>query len=235
MSLIKCTECAQDISSEAKMCPHCGKPNKVFIVEQTSKKRDTIKAVIGFIVVGLVIAGLYFGPNVIDRIRSAHVQQTIVNNTTSQPAPIQTSIKNIGDTFVLGDIQYKILSAKNLGNDLSKYNNFGDGVIGMGTTQGNFIEIKIHAENIGKDEVGVNKISVVDSDDRKFDFSVNPSAMLSISGYEMYGMYPDYEGVKPGLSEDFVALFEVSKQSSGLKLDFPDYYGRTAFQIPLGL
>jgi hypothetical protein len=149
--------------------------------------------------------------------------------------PIQTSIKKIGDKFVLGDIQYKILSTKDLGSDLNKYTDYSNGVIGMGTTQGKFVEIKIHVENIGKNEVGVNKILLVDSDNRKFDFSINPSAMLSVTGYEMYGMYPDYEGIKAGFSENFIALFEVSEQSSGLQLDFPDYYGRTAFQIPLGL
>ncbi len=26
MALIKCSECGKEISSEAKVCPHCGKP-----------------------------------------------------------------------------------------------------------------------------------------------------------------------------------------------------------------
>lgn len=38
MSLIKCSECGQEMSDQATSCPHCGKPAKTIVIEKTSKK-----------------------------------------------------------------------------------------------------------------------------------------------------------------------------------------------------
>ena len=38
MALIKCSECGKEISSEAKVCPNCGKP---LVIEQPIAQEDT--------------------------------------------------------------------------------------------------------------------------------------------------------------------------------------------------
>jgi RNA polymerase subunit RPABC4/transcription elongation factor Spt4 len=64
MALIKCIECGQEVSTEAKMCPHCGKP-KTFtpiistVVEEDVPKEGTAKAIIGFLILGLLFFGFY--------------------------------------------------------------------------------------------------------------------------------------------------------------------------------
>ncbi len=51
MTLVKCTECKKDVSSTAKVCPHCGKKNPM--QEELS---DNAKGIIGWI--SLIITGL---------------------------------------------------------------------------------------------------------------------------------------------------------------------------------
>ncbi|MDD4989590.1 MAG: hypothetical protein PHV42_04170, partial [Candidatus Pacebacteria bacterium] len=62
MALIKCTECGQDISTEAPVCPHCGKPNLPIpqkAPEQNLPKKGTAKAIIGFLILGLIFFTFY--------------------------------------------------------------------------------------------------------------------------------------------------------------------------------
>jgi hypothetical protein len=66
MALIKCTECGQEISTEATSCPHCGKPlvhvNPITINEADPSvpKKGTAKAIVGFIILGLIFFTFYF-------------------------------------------------------------------------------------------------------------------------------------------------------------------------------
>ncbi len=58
MPLIKCTECAKDISSAAPACPHCGRPNPAITVK-SSKGAGCLGVIV---TVGLGLALLsYFG------------------------------------------------------------------------------------------------------------------------------------------------------------------------------
>lgn len=63
MALIKCSECKQDVSGKATLCPHCGNPvatqpsqpietvTRIDTVERTSKKWKAIFAISIFICV----------------------------------------------------------------------------------------------------------------------------------------------------------------------------------------
>jgi len=57
MSLIKCAECAKEISDKAIACPHCGNPVKPLTIEQTSKKWKTIRLISW---IGLLVGGFVF-------------------------------------------------------------------------------------------------------------------------------------------------------------------------------
>lgn len=43
MALIKCKECGKEISSDAKSCPHCGKPNQEAAITAKITKKITRK------------------------------------------------------------------------------------------------------------------------------------------------------------------------------------------------
>ncbi len=64
MALTKCTECGQDISTEAPVCPHCGKPNTSTIstpiaTDPSLPKKGTAKAIVGFLILGLIFFTFY--------------------------------------------------------------------------------------------------------------------------------------------------------------------------------
>ena len=59
MSLVSCTECGKEISSEAKSCPNCGKVNKSVV----NKEQDS-KQTVGCAVFILGIVFLPFIPAV---------------------------------------------------------------------------------------------------------------------------------------------------------------------------
>src|ERR1035438_1889223 len=56
MALIKCTECGQDISTEAKMCPHCGKPNTPIVIEQKQKGKNGWKFLLALFVFIIILS-----------------------------------------------------------------------------------------------------------------------------------------------------------------------------------
>jgi hypothetical protein len=65
MSLIKCIECGQDISTEAIVCPHCGRPNTPLasvspVISNDGHKKGTAKAITGFLILGILFFGFYY-------------------------------------------------------------------------------------------------------------------------------------------------------------------------------
>jgi hypothetical protein len=63
MSLIKCTECDQDISTEAPICPHCGKPNTSVTpiqVEKIQSKGGSWKIAGYILLIAILFSGIYY-------------------------------------------------------------------------------------------------------------------------------------------------------------------------------
>ena len=129
MALIKCSECGADISTEAVMCPHCGKPNiapKNDVLREEPKPRSSRAAIFVLTVSFLgVIAWfvLQFFPSIALQARydlflfqASHdilfvFQHSRDIATASQPevnpgteVPLQ-EVKNLGYDFYLGQIE----------------------------------------------------------------------------------------------------------------------------------
>jgi hypothetical protein len=109
MALIKCTECGQDLSTDARVCPHCGKPSKpiVPVINQQYPKKDTWKAITGFTIVGLVFIGLYVGfngiPLTLHQLGLRGIVQPAQTHSSGQQIPLQ-EVKNLGYDFYVGQI-----------------------------------------------------------------------------------------------------------------------------------
>jgi len=154
----------------------------------------------------------------------------LVNNVPVPQAPQQPTfiapIKQVGDSFVLWNIEYKVTSAKNYTSAYAK-------------TTGKYIAVKIKATNIGKEKTGANKIFIKDSKERQYDpldiLAALPVTMGS-SDIRLYGQTKDYSGtIIPGFSEDFTALFEVPKDATGLQLQYPSANGPVVMVVQLGI
>ena len=96
-------------------------------------------------------------------------------------------------------------------------------------TDGKFISIEIEATNVGKDRKFLNSISLFDREQRRFELD-----LMNRGSYPIPDLYD--EGLKPGFSKKYNAVFEVAKASSGFILMFFDHTTKsTAVIVPLGL
>ena len=89
MALIKCTECGKEISSKAKICPHCGAKNK---------KRTSPSAWI-ILILALIFAFIYFSNTGTDNRKSS----SILQNDQQQ---IELLNKLIGEGYLRIEAQY---------------------------------------------------------------------------------------------------------------------------------
>lgn len=220
MAIIKCTECGQEVSTEAEVCPHCGKPNNPAVVGQLQKKNRSEQFVISIIILVLICVGLYYWlvlPSISSRnsiVSNVTNQQVPVNNTV-QEKPV-TIVKKVGESFVLWDMEYQVLSVANFSP-----------VIEFRKTTGKYIGVKIKVTNQKKVESGVNTIYITDSKDRQYN-----SVVL---GYQQLGVEDYGEKVQPGFSNIYGVIFEVAKDSTGLRLNYPSAQGPIVLSVSLGL
>ncbi len=141
MSLIKCSECGQDVSTEALTCPHCGKPNIPTVSEEIKEEvipdpiNVTKATTIGTLIILLLISAyFYFQPAptsghshalTLEEINQ-HIQQQSLDIVLAQNSSIISrddpnevklqQVKNLGYTFLLGEIESQ--SVTNINDDL---------------------------------------------------------------------------------------------------------------------
>jgi len=113
MSLIQCAECKQDVSTEAKICPHCGNPDLPIVIEQRHGRKETLKALTGFTIIGLIFIWLCFwsgnlltillNDTPIGKIFSANNFPTVAQKPSGHVVPLQ-EVKNLGYDFYIAQI-----------------------------------------------------------------------------------------------------------------------------------
>jgi hypothetical protein len=110
MGLIKCSECGADISTEAVMCPHCGKPNtahKTEVPREETKTRPIGAALSVFIVplFGFIVWSLLAkGPSISLEATHGIVPATQLQANPGTEVPLQ-EVRNLGYDFYLGQIE----------------------------------------------------------------------------------------------------------------------------------
>lgn len=150
------------------------------------------------------------------------VTSVTANNLTNTIRQLpQTLIKKIGETYTLGNMEYKVISAVNNG---TTYN--------YSKTTGKFIVVKILVKNTGKINSSVSKILIKDKNDRQYNTSGFMDGVFINDGTE-YGS--GYDGMAPGFSETYRAVFKVAKDSTDLRLCHPSTTGEDLVCVQLGL
>lgn len=141
---------------------------------------------------------------------------------TIQKLP-QTLIRKIGESYILGNMKYKVISATNEG---SKYE--------YSETKEKFISVKILVNNIGKTNSNGSKIIIKDKKDRQYQ-----QEKYFIFSFDSDKKEYDFNvfdgGMAPGFSETYTAVFEVAKDSTDLKLCHPSTTGVDIVCVKLGL
>lgn len=152
-------------------------------------------------------------------IKDKEAKATAIRKQLQENSPY----KKIDEPFIFGNIEYRVISAKNRGNDY-----------GYQKTNGKFIEVKINTENIGKKETFLSRIFLIDSLNRQY--TTNNWLIIPDSVDEEYWRYTiGIEGIKPGFNQKNNAVFEVAKDSSDLYLVFPNTEGAFIYKVDLGI
>jgi len=127
---------------------------------------------------------------------------------TRTPVPTQTLVPMpvVGADVKIGDITWKVLSAKDAGNVIKSNNQF----IKDATTSGTFIVARYQVTNGGSKEVFYQAPDLLDSAKRKFGSST-----------DVYFFIPDDERcflqkLNPGITKTCQAAYEVPADAKGL-------------------
>jgi len=151
--------------------------------------------------------------------------------TQPQPSPPGEKVYSVGQDVTVGKGRWKVLSARDRGSVLlgseSQYPTITDDK----TTAGRFIEVSFELENMGTiTETWVSSSTVVDNKGREF---------KSADG--VWEWIPSEKSflltsVHPGVPMQFIQIYEVSKDASGLKLKVRDisFGGSATALISLG-
>lgn len=131
---------------------------------------------------------------------------------TSSPVPTSTpappSLPAVGVDVMAGSIRWKILSAENMGSELTSDNQFVD----PKRTTGKYIKIVFEVENRGSDSASYGHFDLVDRQGRTF-------SVFS----EMYFFLDDGDEcssldiLNPNLSRRCTVIFEVAADAVGLR------------------
>lgn len=108
MTLIVCTECKQQISSEAISCPHCGCPNTILLNTQHLGRGYTRKFIIGVTLL-LLLGDVFYLAKESSQIKShdslyVPVRQQITPSLDKSKQVVLQEVRNLGYVFFLGQI-----------------------------------------------------------------------------------------------------------------------------------
>lgn len=143
---------------------------------------------------------------------------------TPEPAP---EAFTIGQDVIVGDVRWKILEAKELGQELKSDNQF----IEAKTTSGKFILVRLEIENRKTEAASYTGINAIDDKGRTFEVY-----------NEKFGFVEEdeaciFEQLNPNLTKVCSEIFELPADAKGIKVGVGDLelFGGAEALIDLGL
>jgi PBP1b-binding outer membrane lipoprotein LpoB len=174
------------------------------------------KKIISILVV-LLIAFLLFGCTS----SSSDNTNTTTNNTNNTTA--QTKEYSIGESFTLGNIEYKV-------NSLDEYPALGSEYMNKIATDGaTFYLIDLTMKNNGNKEESVlisNDVLLIDSQNREYKVDNTASMYAGQTGFETIEMI---EKIPAGLSKTGVIVFEVPEGTTGKLKIKPSFFSEESY------
>lgn len=164
----------------------------------------------------LLIATLLFGCT-----SSSNTNTTSSNSSTNTIA--KTNEYAIGESFSLGNIEYKVNSLSDLPALGSEYLNK------IATDGATFYLVEITMTNNGNKEESVfisNDILLIDSKEREYKIDSTASMYAEQTGFETIGML---EKIPAGLTRTGVIVFEVPEETTGKLKIKPSLFSGEAF------
>jgi len=172
-------------------------------------------SVIGFVI---LVGGIIYFSN-------------IGSKGTPSPNPPSTQQYSIGQDVIVGKGRWTVLSARDRGSVLRGSDSKYPTITADKTTTGKFIEVNFELENMGTiTETWVSSPTLIDNNKREFKGADGVSDW--IPNEKQFFL----TSINPGVPAQFVEIYEVSKDSSGLKLKVSDisFGGSAEALISLG-
>lgn len=145
----------------------------------------------------------------------------------AKPTVAPTPLPAVGQDVKVGEVRWKVVSAKDLGNKLKSDNQFVEDK----TTTGRFVQLRFEVENLSKDTLTFAGFDLVDDQDRTFKsasdvFMFIPTAELCV-----------LESLNPNITKTCTAIYEVPANAASLKAKVGDLklFGNKEALIDLGL
>lgn len=137
--------------------------------------------------------------------------------TAPSPGTTEKVFYSVGQDVILGKARWRVLSARDRGSVLKASESLYPMLAKDKVSTGRFIEVAFEVENIGEvTEDFVSAPTVLDSKDREFE-----------SAEGCWDWIPDekrwfFPKLPPGVRKQFIEIYEVSQDATGLKLKIRD-------------
>lgn len=225
MALIKCKECGNEVSSDAKTCPQCGK--KVKKKMSCLQMIGVVMAIFVFFAIARACMGDPSDSSSVEEVNSLSQQRVSQKEKGKEPSteakpssegkksssvkgkPKAAPEKNfigIGDPVQVGDMVFQVNEigfAKTIGNDFVKE-----------TADGIFLLINMSMKNISKKSKTIDNslFKLQDKEGAEYEFSTKGSTTLEMSGNKTLFL----KQCQPNIVTSGILVFEVPKEGNYL-------------------
>lgn len=174
----------------------------------SEEKKPTWKKWWVWVIAIVIIAGIASGG---DSDTNKSTNSDIAKQTSTETQ--ETKTYKIGESATIGKTGWKVLEVKDLGQTLKSDNEF----IEPKQTSGRFIKIRFSVKNLDDSPHSISGLALIDSKDKKYDPYTESS-----------GFIPDNEDIfiaeqlNPNIEKNLQVIYEVPKDSAGLKIRLYD-------------
>ncbi len=149
------------------------------------------------------------------RVRAATPQPTDTPTPSPNPEPTATAIPSytVGADVRVGNMQWKVLKAKNMGNVLKATDSNNTGLEKDQRSVGYFVYVEVEAENVGSEPLSIGHLDLYDGKSRKFIPSTDVNAWIP---EDLQIFLLDY--LNPNVPVHFAEIYQVPKDANRFKL-----------------
>lgn len=225
-NMTTCKSCNKEIAKSVKACPFCGaKRNKPIY------KKWFFWAVIVFAAIGAISS--QSESNDREENNKNNQEQTEEGNDDQQQTEENTeggknNPYSKGSVVTVGDIEWNIISAENIGSKIVSGNMFIDDCV---ADSGSFVKLVISVKNNRSDMFTLTNLYIYDNQDRQFIPSDNVYMCVEDTLFIL-------DNINPGIQKTYIAIYEIPEDAANLKLELNSteslFSGETNKYISLG-
>lgn len=194
-NMTTCQACGKEIAKSAKTCPSCG-----------AKQKSPIYKKWWFWVIIVIFIAI-----IIPKGNSPEKEDIQV-----QPSKKEENLKgskekpyNKDEVITVGDVEWKIVSAENIGSVIKSGNQF---IEDCKTDSGSYVKLIVSVKNNRKEMFSIMNLNIFDDQDRKYITSSDVSMCVKDTLFIL-------DNINPGIEKSYTAIYEIPADAKNLKLE----------------